>query len=116
MDLKTESSQFGVEKLKKSELFSLGNKKDNPKTTNIRRAFGLCSIQYDPEVSTGAAEDERSFLVYKCPADDDDMQSFTKKVIFGSSSNIQNTPIKELGKLWLQVSLGQNFRKIRDFN
>ena len=100
MDLKTESSQFGV---KKSDLFSLGNKKDNPKTTNIRRPFGLCSIQYDPEVSTGAAEDERSFIVYKVPADDDDMRSFTKKVIFGSSSNIQNTPIKELGKLWLQV-------------
>ena len=112
MDLKSSDSQTGFgqqtanQKSSRSNFDIFSKKSSEQKTSNIRRPYGLCVCKYI-EIASGVAEHERSFEVYKVPADDEDMASFTKKVIFPSSGNIQSTPLKELGKLWLQIKVLQ---------
>jgi len=59
---------------------------------------------------SGTAENERNFKIFRVPADDDSMDSFTRRVALGESRMRENigpnqVPLKEIGQLWLKIKM-----------
>lgn len=109
-----------VGQMELKEVEKTGKKEKDGKTNNIRRPFGVCVIPFT-QILSGTAENERNFKVYRVPADDDSMDTFTRHVALGESrlrENViqnQNIPLKELGQLWLKIkTLAGNYNQVAD--
>jgi hypothetical protein len=84
--------------------------KKEKKTSNIRRPLGVCIIPFT-QIQSGIADTERNFKVYRIPADDDSMDSFTRNVAIQETKGREHhgvpnqQPIKSLGELWVQLKV-----------